>query len=265
MKRLVIAAAAVMLAAFVSRAAPAGAYSFAAPPVADGDSVNGERTGPELAAKTGAGIRLLGCYLRRESAVEREDYTRVRIAWDSGNRFLNLSAGVETRLKDGQVRTYWIGDDIVITDRLRGHARLNHTEYGDWKTGINYLNAYISYERWWLRLGVGIGYAALVFEEGEYNNPFVFNSEAPETRFIYNVSLRPSFWNDRIEIDLGFKNYDDFEYHGFDDNGYHIEPIIHVTDKLTVSYFYERRYAGAFISLPTLARTTWMASIEYRF
>jgi hypothetical protein len=228
--------------------------------------------GEEKAAKEApplelnAGLRLYGAYLRRESAVEREDYDRVRLAWDSGNRWLNPSAGLETRVEDGQLRTYWIGDDLVLDRYATVSLRLNHTEYGDWKTGINYANGYISYHRWWMDLAVGMGYTALVFEERDYRNPLIYNSEAPESRFIYNVSLHPpAFWNGRLEFDLGLRNYDDFEYHGFDDNGYHVEPMIHLSPRTTLTYFYERRYAGAFISIPTLTRVTWLVSLEHRF
>jgi hypothetical protein len=213
-----------------------------------------------------SGIRLYGAYLRRESAVEREDYGRVRLAWDSGGRWLNPSAGVETRMEDGQLRAYWIGNDLVLNQYTAIHLRMNHTEYGDWKTGINYANAYISYHRWWMNLAVGMGYAALVFEERDYRNPFIYNSQTPESRFIYNVSLHPpAFWNRRLELDLGLRNYDDFEFHGFDDNGYHIEPTLHLTPDTDLTFFYERRYAGVFISLPTLTRVTWLVSVEHRF
>ncbi|HUT53233.1 MAG TPA: hypothetical protein VM658_07570 [bacterium] len=213
-----------------------------------------------------SGLRLYGAYLRRESAVEREDYGRVRLAWDSGNRWLNPSAGVEARIEGGQLRTCWIGNDLVLDQYAAVSLRLNHAEYGDWKTGINYANAYISYHRWWMDLAVGMGYAALVFEERDYRNPFIYNTQTPESRFIYNVSLHPpSFWKGRIELDLGLRNYDDFEYHGFDDNGYHIEPMLHLGPDTTFTFFYERRYAGAFISLPTLTRVTWLVSVEHRF
>jgi hypothetical protein len=211
-----------------------------------------------------SGFLVSGHYLRRESAVEREDYARARLGWASGNQYLNLRGGVEVRTEDTQVRSYWIGNDIKMDQWSTAHIRLNHLEYGDWETGINHFNVYFSLERWWIRAAVGFGYAALQFDEKYYRDPTNFNTENPESRFIYEVSVRPTFW-DRITLDAGFKNYDDFEYHGFDDNGYHIEPIIHITEDTDLSFFYERRYAAAFISVPTLTRTTWMVSFEKRF
>ena len=109
---------------------------------------------------------------------------------------------------------------------------------------------------------MGWVYAALVFEDKYYKNPLHWASETPESRFIYDLSLRPSFFNKKMELDFGLKNFDNFEYHGFNDTGYHFEPVWHINDKTTLSFFYERRYAAIFISVPTLARVTWMVSIE---
>jgi len=204
-------------------------------------------------------------YLRREDATQTEDYARIGLGYDTEKKFFHPCGGLEMRVDDSRVRAFWVGDDIRITPHFKVHLRLNHTEFYDWKTAINYINAYYSYQRWWIRLAAGWGYAALIFEENDYQNPFTYGSEAPETRFIYNLSLRPSFWKGRIEVDAGLRNFDNFEYHGFDDNGFHVEPIIHVTKNTSVSYFYERRYTAAFVNVPTLARTTWMVSIEHRF
>ena len=204
-------------------------------------------------------------YLRREDATQREDYTRISLACETESRLLHPRAGVEMRKDDSQLRAYFFGDDIEVTRHSRLNLRLNHTEFGDWKSAINYINAYYSYQRWWVRLAAGWGYAALIFAEKDYQNPFQYESEAPQTRFIYNVSLRPSLCKGRVELELGFKNFDNFEYHGFDDNGFHIEPIFHISEHTTISYFYERRYAGAFISVPTLTRTSWMVSVQHSF
>lgn len=204
-------------------------------------------------------------YLRRESAAEREEYWRVTLAYETANMFLNPSCGVELRTRDSQLRTYWIGDDIRFSERHRLRLRLNHTEYGDWETSVNYFNAYLSYQRWWLRLAIGIGYASLNFDPEIYQNPLDFASDSPETRFIYNLSIHPTFWDGRLALDVGLRNHDNFEYHGFDDTGYHAEAIWNITDSVTAGFMYERRYSAAFISVPTLTRTTWMGSIEVRF
>ena len=226
---------------------------------------NGDTLLPEISGPSGPGLTFRLDYLGRQSAVEEKDYSRVSLAWESGNRFLNPRGGIEFRMEDKQLRSYWIGDDIIITDRTRVHLRLNHLEYGDWETAINHANCYVSYKRWWFRGAVGIGYAALVFEDKYYRDPTHYESMAPESRIIYELSLRPSFYHDRIEVDFGFRNFDNFEYHGADDNGYHIEPIIHLSDYTTLSAFYERRYSAVFISLPTLTRVTWMVSVEHTF
>ncbi len=220
---------------------------------------------PEISKPADQSLSLRVDYLGRQSAVEEKDYSRFSVFWKSGNRYLNPCGGIEFRMEDTQLRSYWIGDDIIITDRTQVHLRLNHLEYGDWETAINHANCYVSYRRWWFRGAVGIGYAALVFEDKYYRDPTHYESMAPESRIIYELSLRPSFWEDRMELDIGFRNFDNFEYHGSDDNGYHIEPIFHFTDSTTLSAFYERRYAGVFISLPTLTRVTWMVSIEHTF
>ncbi|MFO8058078.1 MAG: hypothetical protein R6V10_12345 [bacterium] len=220
---------------------------------------------PEISEPSGTGLSLRVDYLGRQSAVEEKDYSRLSLSWDSGERFLNPRGGVEFRMEDGQLRSYWIGDDIIITDRTRLHLRLNHLEYGDWETAINHANFYFSYHRWWFRGAVGLGYAALVFEDKYYRDPTHYTSTAPESRVIYELSLRPSLWEDRIELGFGFRNFDNFEYHGADSNGYHIEPIFHLTDSTTLSAFYERRYSGVFISVPTLNRVTWMVSVEHTF
>ena len=215
--------------------------------------------------KAGLGLSLRYEFLRREDITQRENYYRFTLAWDSDNRFINPRGGVEVRLMRPQVRSYWLGDDIRVTRRLMAHARFNHLEYGDWQTAINHLNAYISYKRWWLRVSVGIGYAAIIFEPDNYQNPFLYNSEVPETRFIYNISIHPTFFGNKLELDAGLKNFDNFEYHGLDDNGYHIEAIWNVSDNTSISYFYERRYAAFFISVPHLVRTTWIISVTHRF
>src|SRR4030042_138887 len=52
-------------------------------------------------------------------------------------------------LDSGHLPTCWIGNDRVLDRYAAVSLRLNHAEYGDWKTGINHANAYISYRRWW--------------------------------------------------------------------------------------------------------------------
>lgn len=204
-------------------------------------------------------------YLNKDDVVQDEDYYRASAALDFTNRFLNPSAGVEFQARDSQLRAYWIGDDIKIDQYGRVNIRLNHVEWPEWEAAINHLNVYYSYQRWWARLAVGMGYATLVFDPDRYRDPFNFDADAPESRLIYNVSLRPVLWKERLEVDMGLRNFDNFEYHGFDDNGYHIEPIFHLSHDTSMSFFYERRYAAAFISVPTLVRVTWMVSIEHRF
>lgn len=253
----------VLMALAASVYVPAAAHASAETEASPGSSVDKADKKVREAAPTGFSFRLE--YLRREDVTQLEDYARIGLAYDADNRFFHPRFGVEARVSDSRLRSYYLGNDIPVKKRAMIHLRLNHTEFGDWKTAINYLNAYVSYERWWLRLAGGWGYAALIFDENDYQTPFLYDTETPETRFIYNVSLRPSIWKGRIELDVGISNFDNFEYHGFDDNGYHIEPIFHVTDNTTVSYFYERRYSAAFISIPTLVRTTWMVSIEHRF
>jgi hypothetical protein len=201
-------------------------------------------------------------YLNKRDSTQDDDYTRFMLTGETDNRFLNPSGGVEFRVDDSQVRSYWIGDDIRFNERTRFHLRLNHLEFADWETAINHANFYVSYKRWWLRASLGMGYAALVFEDKYYKDPFHWASENPESRFIYELSLRPTFRDKKFELDFGLKNFDNFEYHGFDDNGYHFEPVWHINDKTTLSVFYERRYAAAFVSIPTLTRVTWMISIE---
>jgi len=212
------------------------------------------------------GVSLRYHFLRKEDPTQRENYYRLDLAYNTGSRFLNPRGGAEFRVYRSQIRSYWIGDDIDLTKSARVHLRLNHTQFDDWQTAINYTMAYLSYRRWWIRLAVGAGHAAIIFEPDNYQNPLAFDSEInSETRFLYNVSLAPTFYNDRIELDLGLNNFDDYEYHGFDVNGYHIRPTVYIGEDTAISCFYERRYAAAFISVPTLARTTWMVSIQHRF
>lgn len=204
-------------------------------------------------------------YLRKEDATQREDYGRISFALDQGPRFWNPRGGIESRMNNSEFITVWFGDDIVIAPGARVSLRYNHVRYSEWDAAINFVNAYYVYEWRWLHLAAGFGYAALNLDPDSYWNPFELVTDTPETRFIYEVSVRPVLWKNRLELDLGFRNFDDFEYHGFDDNGYHLEPIFHLSPHTTVHYLYDRRYAGAFIGLPTLTRTTWMVSVEHRF
>jgi hypothetical protein len=204
-------------------------------------------------------------YVRRESAAEQENYHRLRFTLETENRWFNPRAGLELRMDDSQVRCYFIGNDLRVAERTVVHLRLNHTEYADWETSINYFNAYISYKLWWFRFAVGIGYAALNFDPENYHSPLDFSTQTPETRFIYNLSLHPPLWKDLVELDLGLQNHNDFEYNGFDDTGYHVELLVNLGDRTTVSALYERRYSSFFISLPTLTRETWIISLEQRF
>jgi len=265
MKRLAMLALAWLAAvgfAAVASTADLGPYLV----LNDGDTASaGERMTPAGQEPAPNRFSARWDYLRKEDATQREDYTRARLAFDGDNRFLHPRGGLEYRIRNAQDLVFWIGDDIMIKPDFWLHLRLNHTRYGEYSSAINFANGYISYQWRWVVLAVGLGYAALNFDDQTYWNPFIFNSAAPETRFIYEVSFRPTLWKDKLDLDLGFKNFDDFEYHGFDDNGYHVEPIFHLNPDTDLSYFYERRYAGAFISLPTVTRTTWMVSIEHRF
>jgi hypothetical protein len=214
--------------------------------------------------------KLPGCalryeYLRRESAAERENYHRLSFGVKTTNLWLNPSAGVELRMDDSQLRTYFVGDDIRLDKRSAIHLRLNHVEYGDWETSINFFNAYLSYQIWWFRFAVGVGYAAINFEPKHYQDPLYFNAQMPETRFIYDLSLHPVLWDHRLEFEAGLRNYNDFEYNGFDDTGYHLLAQVNVAPKSSLSFYYERRYAAVFIALPTLTRVTWIVAYEQRF
>lgn len=227
-------------------------------------SVFADELAPPVEEK-GLGLALRLDYLDRQSSVEEEGYGRVQLGWRSGNPFLNPCGGIEWRMEDTQIRSYWIGGDIIISDRTSLSLRLNHLEYGDWKTAINHANFYFSFNYAWFHGAVGMGYAALVFEDKYYRDPWRYSSEAPESRIIYNLSARPTLWKDRLELGFGLRNFDNFEYHGADCNGYHFEPIIHLTENTDLIGFYERRYGGLFISVPTLSRVTWMISLEHRF
>ncbi len=211
------------------------------------------------------GLSMRYHYLRKEDPTQREDYYRLGLAYETGSRYINFRGGVELRVFAPQVRAYWLGDDLRITKRGKIHLRMNHTEFQDWDTGINQMSAYYSYRRRWLRVAAGAGYVALLFEPGRSSNPLDFGSGTTETRFIYDLSLRPSFLNKRVELDLGLTNFDDYEFHGFDSTGYHLQPVFNINENTSVSFLYERRYAAAFISVPTLTRITWMASVEHRF
>jgi len=211
------------------------------------------------------GLRLIFDYLRRESAAERADFSRVALAYESESAFLNPRCGIEFRVEDTRLRSYWFGNDIRIDKWAGASLRFNHTEYADWLASINQLSAYYTYSRWHFNFGIGVGYSSLNFDPENYQSPFDFSSEAPETRLIYKVDWRPPLWEEVLYLDFGFNNYDDFEYHGFDDNGYHVGAIIHISENAVLRGYYERRYAAAFISVPTLSRTTWVVTFELLF
>ena len=96
-------------------------------------------------------------YLNRHDSTQDEDYTRLMLKGLTDNRLLNPCGGIEFRVDDMQVRSYWIGDDIRIKENFWVHLRLNHLEFADWETAINHANFYVSYKRWWLRASVGMG------------------------------------------------------------------------------------------------------------
>lgn len=198
-----------------------------------------------------------------EQVTGYSDYWRLAGSWRSGGRYWNPAAGVQVDAVDGSLRSYFFGDDLLLNPHNRLSARLNHTEFGVWHSAINFANLYYSYQRWWVRADLGIGYAALLFTEQNYHSPLLYSTEAPESRVIYNFSLRPVLGPFALEAALS--NYDDFEYHGFDDNGYRIRPSFRISDHAALALLYERRYAGLFIGTPTLTRVTWLLSFEYRF
>ncbi len=209
---------------------------------------------------TGAMVRL--DYLYLEDATQEEYYAGFTFAYDTDGKWFNPRAGIRLRADDGQIRAYFAGNDFIITRRLSAGARLTHAEYGDWETAINSLCGYVTYRRWWFRVGLGLGYAAVILE-GPYQNPIEFGTEMPETRFLYDLSIRPHYKD--FELDVGLKNFDDFDVNGFDDNGYHLEPIWHVTDNTAVSAKYEKRFAGVFINMINVSSESWTVSVEHRF
>lgn len=239
------------LAALVLAAALLPAASAAAP-MEIGDS----RPAPLLTAAA--------VWQEVDQATGESERLLVSLAAETRSRWLNPRAGGLLPMRDARLQAFLVGNEVRAG--LRGHIRLalNHTEFPEWESGLNFINLYYDYERSWLRAALGVGYGSLLLGEG-WRDPFKFDPETTESRLIYDLALRPVLWPGRLRLELGAGNLDDFEYHGADDLGFRAAPSLRLSDNADLSVQYERRYAAVFVDAPTLIRASWQVTLTRRF
>ena len=200
-------------------------------------------------------------YLERDTPVFSSNYLQL-VAGFEQNRWLNPAAGFETALADAEeMRSYFLGDTVRLTRRKKLTARLNHVEYPRWQIGANMVDVFYSDESRHWEGSAGLTYQAVVFDPRFYNQPWHFDSEAPELRFIYAWAFRQTFWEQRLGFRAGMFNFTEFEHYGYDLDVF-VEPFVRLSPQVKLSFLYEWRQPP--IDLLILNRTTLRVGLEIR-
>ncbi|OGP57057.1 MAG: hypothetical protein A2V67_00725 [Deltaproteobacteria bacterium RBG_13_61_14] len=222
---------------------------------------------PEPPAKRPAllsGMVLQTNFVERETVAFTSDFLQLVIGAERG-RWFNPALGIEVDLSDSEeYRSYFFSETLRLTARQELTVRLNHIEYPLWEIGSNILNAYYHGGTRHFEGAVGVSYQAVIFDPKHFDQPFWFDSEAPELRLLYLLAFRQGFWKQRLGFRLGVADFTQFENYGYENVGAFVEPYLKITDRFKISFFYEQRYSALIYQIPYHNRTTYSLGLEVR-
>ena len=215
-------------------------------------------------ASPGSGLVLRSSYVERQTVLSTQDYLQLEAGREKG-RWFNPLLGLELDLSDSEMyRSYFISETIRFSSHQSVTLRLNHFEYPEWQIGANVLNAYYHGQSKHWEGAVGLAYLAVIYDPAFYNQPWYFESQAPELRVLYLASWRQGFWKQRLGVRVGTADFTDFENYGEENVGWFVEPYLQLGRKVKLSLFYEWRYSGLIYQLPYHNRTTIIGELEVR-
>ena len=210
------------------------------------------------------GLLLKANFAERETVVSTQDYLQLVVGREKG-RWFNPELGLEEDLsQEDFYRSYFISETIRFNPRQSVTGRLNHFEYPEWKIGSNNLNLYYHAQSRHWEGAVGLAYLAVVYDSRFYNEPWYFESEAPEWRVLYLADFRQSFLQERFGFRAGLTDFTEFENYGEENVGPFFEPYLKLSDRVKLSLYYEWRYSGLIYQLPYHNRTTIIMGLEVR-
>jgi len=210
------------------------------------------------------GLLLKADFVERETVVSTQDYLQLVVGREKG-RWINPELGLEEDVSQGDYyRSYFLSETIRFSPHQSVTGRLNHFEYPEWEIGANVLNLYYQGESKHWQGAVGLAYLAVIYDPDFYNQPWYFESQAPELRLLYLLAFRQEFLNQRLGFRAGLTDFTEFENYGEENLGPFIEPYVKLSDRVKLSLFYEWRYSGLIYQLPYHNRTTIIVGAEVR-
>jgi len=201
-------------------------------------------------------------FLYRNSGILGNMYLQAGEQVSLHPKWINLGAGVEIDFTDSTLTRYYFEQSLKFTDRDSLVLRLNHFEHKDWEVGENFLNTYYQQNRSRLRWAAGVAWISPVLDD--WQNPFKFDTDFDQVRFLYSVSYGWPFYKDKFDFRVGAQNFTQYENFGYDHLGPFAEIGYQLTNRSRIKAMADLRYTGIGTATMSLERQTYLIGLEWK-